>query len=225
MWSDGPKRLTKGWSIYPIVTWRTGFPFDIPAGLGFSTDPANPGTSGAGDPLLSNAAVVGPIRTFDPRHQRTINEITYGTDPTTGACVIATTPVTGNFMFDPNSFSNIPLSNSVYYGGTNPCFPTILDPVHNAADRTYGLHRNVLRGPGLTNLDIAIAKTTAITERVSLEFRVEYFNVLNHPEFAQPTLLTGTTNINSPTFGLETSTGTFRGSTPRIGQLAARLTF
>ena len=224
-WASGPKRLTKGWSIYPIVTWRTGFPFDIPAGLGFSTDPANPGTSGAGDPLFSNAAVVGPIQTFDPRHQRTINEITYGADPTTGACVITTTPVTGNFMFDPNAFSNIPLSNSVYYGGTNPCFPTILDPVHNAADRTYGLRRNTLRGPDLTNVDAALAKTTAITERVSLEFRVEYFNVLNHPEFAQPTLLTGTTNINAPTFGLETATGSFRGSTPRIGQLAARLTF
>ena len=32
-WATGPKRLTKGWSLYPIVTWRTGFPFDISAGL------------------------------------------------------------------------------------------------------------------------------------------------------------------------------------------------
>ena len=224
-WGDGPKRLTKGWSVYPIVAWRTGFPFDIPAGLGFSTDPTNPGTSGAGDPLMSNAAVVGPIRIFDPHHQRTINKIAYGTNPTTGGCLVTTTPVTGNFMFDPNAFSNVPLSNSVYFGETNPCFPTILDPVHNPGDRTYGLHRNTLRGPGLTNLDLAVAKTTAITERVSLELRVEYFNALNHPEFAQPTFVTGTTNINNPAFGLETSTGSFRGSTPRISQLAARLTF
>jgi hypothetical protein len=101
---------------------------------------------------------VGPIQTFDPRHRRTINEITYGTDPTTGVCVITTRPVTANFMFDPNAFSNIPLSNSQYYGGTNPCFPRILDPVHNAADRTYGSHRNTLRGPRLTNFDVAMAK-------------------------------------------------------------------
>jgi hypothetical protein len=95
-----------------------------------------------------------------------------------------------------------------------------LDPVNNPADRTYGLHRNTLRGPHQTNFDLALAKTTAITESVNFEFRVEYFNVLNHPEFAIPD-----TNPNSPTFGQITSTGTFRGPTPRIGQLAARLAF
>jgi len=172
---------------------------------------------------------VGPIQIFNPDHQRTINEISYGISPT-GTCQITTTPLTGNFYFNPNSFSNVPLENSAYFinnsstGVANPCFPS-LDPVNNPADRTYGLHRNTLRGPGLTNLDIALAKTTAITERVSLEFRVEYFNVLNHPEFAQPTFGQGTTNINSPTYGQITATGTFRGPTPRIGQLAARLTF
>ncbi|HXZ42822.1 MAG TPA: TonB-dependent receptor, partial [Terriglobales bacterium] len=226
MWSDGPKRLTKGWSIYPIFTYRTGFPFDISASLPGGSDPTNPGTSGAGDPYLTNAAVVGPIQIFNPDHQRTINEISYGFSPT-GTCQITTTPVTGNFYFNPNSFSNVPLENSAYFdGGTpNPCFPS-LDPVHNPGDRTYGLHRNTLRGPGLTNLDLALAKTTVITERISLEFRVEYFNALNHPEFAQPTFADNATNINDPSvFGQITTTGSFRGAAPRIGQLAARLTF
>jgi hypothetical protein len=224
-WSDGPKRLTKGWSLYPIFTWRTGFPFDINASLPDVIDPANPGPSGAGDPYLTNAAVVGPIQIFNPDKQRTINEITYG-ESATGACQITTTPVTGNFYFNPNSFSNVPLENYDYYDGgvPNPCFPQI-DPVHNPADRTYGLHRNTLRGPDLVNLDMALAKVTPITERVSLEFRVEYFNSLNHPEFAQPTLLDNATNINSPIFGQITTTGTFRGAAPRIGQIAARLTF
>ncbi|HXY16366.1 MAG TPA: TonB-dependent receptor [Terriglobales bacterium] len=224
-WSGGPKRLTKGWSLYPILTWRTGFPFDIGASLPSSVDPANPGTSGAGDAYLTNAAVVGPIQTFDPRHQRTINEITYNFSPT-GTCQITTTPVTGNFYFNPNSFSNVPLENYDYYDGgvPNPCFPQI-DPVNNPKDRTYGLHRNTLRGPGLTNLDLAVAKTTAITEHIGLEFRAEFFNALNHPEFAQPTHGDGATNINSLLFGQITTTGTFRGPTPRIGQLALRLTF
>jgi hypothetical protein len=224
MWTTGPKRLIKGWSIYPIVTWRTGFPFDIPAGLGGSVDPTNPGTSGAGDPYLSRAAQVAPIRTFDPRKLTTITPTIYGTDGS-GNCQITTgAPITGHFIFDPNSFSNIPLQNNAYYGGTNPCFPQ-LDPVDNPQDRTYGVARNLLRGPHLTNLDIALAKTTRITERVSLELRVEYFNALNHPEFAQPTVVDGATNINGSTFGEITTTGTFRGAAPRIGQLAARLTF
>ena len=77
----------------------------------------------------------------------------------------------------------------------------------------------------LTNLDVALAKTTSITERVKLEFRAEFFNALNHPEFAQPTFLDGATNINAQRFGQITTTGSFRGATPRIGQLALRLTF
>jgi Carboxypeptidase regulatory-like domain/TonB-dependent Receptor Plug Domain len=224
MWATGPKRLTKGWSVYPIVTWRTGFPFDIPARLGGSVDPANPGTSGAGDPYVSNAAQVAPIHMFDPRRLTTITPIIYGDDGS-GNCQISNgAPVTGHFLFDPNSFSNIPLANNPYDEGDNPCFPE-LDPVNNPADRTYGLHRNILRGPHLTNFDVALAKTTAITEHVSLELRMEYFNAFNHPEFAQPTVGDGTANINSPNFGQITSTGSFRGPTPRIGQLAVRLTF
>ncbi len=226
MWEQGPKRLTKGWSLYPIVTWRTGFPFDIGASLPDGNDPLNPGTSGAGDPYLTNAAVVQPIQTYDPHQKRTINVISYGAVALnhTYVCQITTTPVTGNFLFNPNSFSNVPLENNPYYEGGNPCFPE-LDPVNNPGDRTYGLHRNLLRGPGLTNLDIALAKTTAITERVKLELRVEYFNALNHPEFAQPTVGDGATNIDSSLFGQITTTGSFRGATPRIGQLGARLTF
>jgi hypothetical protein len=224
MWARGPKRLTKGWSLYPIVTWRTGFPFDIPAGLGGNVDPTNPGTSGAGDPYLSHAAVVAPIRVLDPGRLTTITPTIYGSDANGNCQITSGTPITGHFIFDPNSFSNIPLANNAYYGGSNPCFPQ-LDPVNNPADRTYGLQRNALRGPHLTNVDIAIAKSTAITERVSLELRMEYFNALNHPEFAQPTVLDGASNINSPNFGQITTTGTFRGAAPRIGQLAARLTF
>jgi hypothetical protein len=194
------------------------------------TDPLNPGSSGAGDPALSRAAVVAPIRTFNPAQVRTIQEITYNSipNPKTGIpqCVISTQAVTGNFIFDPNSFSNVPLENSDYFDGGSPnvCFPQV-DPVHNPADRTYGLGRNVLRGPTLTNLDIAIAKTTSITERITMEFRAEFFNALNHPEFAQPTLVDGAANIDAPTFGMITTTGTFRGATPRIGQFALRMTF
>ena len=223
-WAGGPKRLTKGWSLYPIVTWRTGFPFDIPAGLGDTTDPANFGTSGAGDPGLSHAAVVAPIRTFNPRKLTTIIPTVYGTDANGNCQISSGAPVSGHFIFDPNSFSNIPLQNNAYYEGGNPCFPQ-LDPVNNPADRTYGLGRNMLRGPHLTNFDVALAKTTAFTEHVSLELRLEFFNALNHPEFAQPTVLDGASNINGSTFGQITTTGSFRGPTPRIGQLAARLTF
>ena len=50
------------------------------------------------------------------------------------------------------------------------------------------LGRNSLRGPDFRNFDFSIFKTTAITEKVSLQFRAEFFNLVNHPNFANPFL-------------------------------------
>jgi hypothetical protein len=46
--------------------------------------------------------------------------------------------------------------------------------------------RNSFYGPAYKNFDMVIAKTTKITERINLEFRSEYYNVFNHPNFSQP---------------------------------------
>ena len=45
------------------------------------------------------------------------------------------------------------------------------------------MRRNALVGPGFWNLDLSAIKRTRITERVNTEFRVESFNLLNHPNF------------------------------------------
>jgi hypothetical protein len=46
--------------------------------------------------------------------------------------------------------------------------------------------RNSLRGFGLTQVDLSLARKFAITERISLQFRTDAFNVLNHPNFMNP---------------------------------------
>jgi outer membrane receptor protein involved in Fe transport len=48
------------------------------------------------------------------------------------------------------------------------------------------LGRNSIYGPGYKNLDFSITKNTQMTERLNLQLRAEFFNVLNHPNFAQP---------------------------------------
>ena len=82
---------------------------------------------------------------------------------------------------------------------------------------TYGTTpRNVLRGPGRVNMDLAMAKSTPLAgERLKLVLRAEFFNVFNNVEFADPN-----TNIRSSTFGQISTT-----APPRIGQLAVRLEF
>jgi hypothetical protein len=79
--------------------------------------------------------------------------------------------------------------------------------------------RNSLLGPGRWNFDTAIWRTFPIRESLKLDFRVEGFNIFNHPQFGNPaTSLAGTS-----TLGRITSIAT--GSNPRIMQAALKLTF
>jgi hypothetical protein len=48
------------------------------------------------------------------------------------------------------------------------------------------VHRNTFYGPSYKNFDMVIAKNTKITERFNVEFRSEYYNLFNHPNFQQP---------------------------------------
>jgi Carboxypeptidase regulatory-like domain/TonB dependent receptor/TonB-dependent Receptor Plug Domain len=67
-------------------------------------------------------------------------------------------------------------------------------PTGTAADCVPGTRhfgnegRDSLHGPTFKQWDLAIYKTTPITERLSMQLRAEFFNVLNHPNFANPFL-------------------------------------
>ncbi len=53
--------------------------------------------------------------------------------------------------------------------------------------RHFGtLGRNALLGPDYRNFDLAISKITSLTERFKLQFRADFFNLTNHPNFANP---------------------------------------
>ncbi len=78
--------------------------------------------------------------------------------------------------------------------------------------------RRFFYGPGINNFDIALHKTTKITEGKSLEFRFETFNTFNHAQFYPNGSVDG--NINSPTFG-----NVLKAAPPRIAQVALKLQF
>jgi len=52
-----------------------------------------------------------------------------------------------------------------------------------------------VRTPGLTNVDFSITKNTHITERITHQFRAEFFNALNHPNFGSPGNAFGNANF------------------------------
>jgi hypothetical protein len=75
--------------------------------------------------------------------------------------------------------------------------------------------RDNLRGPRFFNTDLSVVKNTKITERVSLQFRAEFFNVFNNVNFRPPT-----TNAASAQFGRISAA-----ADPRILQFALKLIF
>ena len=63
------------------------------------------------------------------------------------------------------------------------------------------LGRNVLRGFGAWQADVALQRKFPLTERVGLHFRAEFFNIFNHPNFGNPI-----NTLTSPLFGRSTQT-------------------
>jgi hypothetical protein len=56
-----------------------------------------------------------------------------------------------------------------------------------ASGREFGdLGRNTFTGPRFGTVDFALIKTTKLTEKVSLQFRAEFYNIFNHPSRAMP---------------------------------------
>jgi hypothetical protein len=77
------------------------------------------------------------------------------------------------------------------------------------------LGRNSLYGPGQINFDVAVSRQFRIRERYKVEFRSDFFNIMNHANWNNPTA-----SVTSGTFGQIVSFGS-----PRIIQMALKLNF
>jgi hypothetical protein len=87
---------------------------------------------------------------------------------------------------------------------------------------TYGdVGRNILQGPSLKQFDLALVKRWTVSEHSALQFRSEFFNLLNHTNLNTPNPVVYAAAIGdpSPTAGLITSTTT----TSRQIQLGLKL--
>ena len=116
----------------------------------------------------------------------------------------------------------------VYFSGLTSAFTA-------PAPGSDGMGRNTFTGPSFWNLDGGLTKAFRVTERVSVQFRAEFFNVLNHPNFDEPFGATsGSANYRSTVFG-QTCCSTVAppstqaivdtGESGRVIQLALKLRF
>jgi hypothetical protein len=90
---------------------------------------------------------------------------------------------------------------------------------------TYGdAGRNIIRGPGSFNIDASIIKNTKIG-RVETEFRIEAFNLLNHPQFANPNTTIGNAAVGTISAMLSNPSCSLCGTTERQVQLGLKMKF
>jgi hypothetical protein len=99
-----------------------------------------------------------------------------------------------NYWFDPSSFTD----NALGTEGNTP--------------------RGYFRGPGFWNADASLAKETKISEGTALKMRIDFFNIFNHTNFANPN-----GNFGSSRFGRIIAIRNFTNS--RLIQLGADFVF
>ena len=117
----------------------------------------------------------------------------------------------------PNLVGDWHLSDPAITHWYNTALNTAGAPWATPALYTFGnAGRGILRGPGRFDLDFSVFKEFPITERFRMQFRGEFFNILNHPQFDLPGQ-----SIGSPSAGVITNTV----GTPRDIQLSLRLHF
>jgi hypothetical protein len=104
----------------------------------------------------------------------------YNTTPTASPAGTTLAATGGVYWVNPNCFSATPIGE---FGNTP---------------------RNFLHGPNFRDLDFSILKNTKITERFNVQFRAEFFNIMNNVNFGQPggALFTPVLSKSGPTQGL-----------------------
>jgi hypothetical protein len=144
---------------------------------------------------------------------------------------LAGTGVTGPSLCPGMTVANIlnPGSTQSNIGKNKTIFnPAAFCTTGPGNDTGFGnLGRGVVYGPGQHNLDMSIFKDTKVgglSEGGTIQFRAEFFNTFNTPQFATQTTVqfsTSITQVNAPNFGQVTATTV----SPRLIQLGLKYTF
>jgi hypothetical protein len=239
---SGKVHLSQHLSMNSSYTWSHSID-DASSFLGTTFDSATPSSSNA--PLISQRG----NSAFDQR-QRFINAFVYDlpfktanrllNEAVSGWTVSAITNLATGEPF------TVLTNNSLDYSGFNqfldrPNYVCSGSLAINRSERTSLFNpacftpafagvvgttpRNAFYGPGLIDFDLSLAKRFRITERVGFQFRADFFNALNHTNFA---LASGNRVESSGTFGQISSTAGLSGGNnggPRVIQLTGRLTF
>jgi hypothetical protein len=210
-------RLLEGWNLSGVTTIQDGIfftPIDSRGGTAFNV-------SGTTIQNGYSRAQLCPGKTYADIASPGDIESRLG-GPTSG----------GPGFFNPSAFCDPP---AIMPNGTTVFYATATQSAQaqcqaaNAGNPCATLYGNVgagvLQGPGQFNFDAAVLKTTLIRENQFLQFRAEFFNLFNHPQFQYPQV---DPSGNVPLKDVTQPNGSWITSTsvgPRVIQLGLKYVF
>lgn len=201
LWLSANRRLANGLQISASYTWSKSIDYNSLSEMGAVVE------------NTYNLRADRGLSDFDAR-QRFVTSILYSL-PFTGKRFIAGWQAGMVLTSQSGSPVNIVTTNSTVTGLAGTLRPEVIGParvignvdewfdtsVFTAVSTFGNLGRNIITGPAFNNTDLSIMKDTVIAENVRVQFRGEFFDVLNHPNLGQP----GNT-VGTPNFGIITNT-------------------
>jgi hypothetical protein len=218
--------------------WNTSVSGNTPAYVEFPLDPKRDWGPAATDVRHlaslngSYELPFGPDRHFLGHASRPVNFLAGGWTASAIVALQTGFPFSPQLGYNPtgNGDTRNPVRPNWNPNFTGSLYPRTPQHYFNAAaflppaTGTYGnVSRDALTGPGLSELDFSATRNVHFTERLGLQFRAEFFNILNHTNLQTPNEVayTSATSGVSPTAGLVSSTST----TSRQIQFGAKLQF
>ena len=194
-WTGPAKWATDGWELGLIFTANDGVPFTATWGTGGDPSNTNSNDDWAFPNRLGGSGCNSLTR---PGHPTNYIKTSCFSVPT------APTPAFWSQYCDPMPPSLVD-SNGNQIVLNNPQNPALDGagwlPAYPCFNLRGNSGRNLLIGPGLTNLDFSLFKNNyirSVSENFNLQFRAEIFNILNHSNFGPPTT-PDNTDIFDPT--------------------------
>ncbi len=218
--------------------WNTSVSGNTPAFVEFPLDPKldwGPAATDVRHLASFNGSYelpFGPHRHFLNHASRPVNFVASGWTASAIVAVQTGFPFTPQLGYNPtgNGDTRNPVRPNWNPNFSGTLYPRTPQQYFNAAaflppaTGTYGnVSRDALTGPGLSEVDFSATRNARLTERLGLQFRAEFFNILNHTNLQTPNevVYTSATSGVSPTAGLVSATST----TSRQIQFGAKLSF
>ncbi|MGB2888726.1 MAG: TonB-dependent receptor [Candidatus Acidiferrales bacterium] len=188
-----PAQLLQGWALNSIVTFQTGQPWlaqdqiDNISTTGEASDRwdffGNHKDFQSGNSTIPHCSGTSPsdavCTQLTPANPAPVPLPAVQSAAFFAACLAAATKVDGGVAGGPTSTQVTSPALGCYAQGHSVLIPPALG--------TFGtMGRNVFRDSGMRNWDLSVTKGWKFKERLTAQFRAEFFNVLNHPNFANP---------------------------------------